>query len=151
MGDCIYISSEKPELTKEEMEALGIKPIREPFRRVPGAIYYFVSNDGAYWSREDEGGPIEEYRYSAANYCLDQQIMRQRAMYETLNRLLWRFSEMNGGRGFYALNIADYEHINVFVHPVRFLDPSFKTHAIAQRAIDEVVRPFLSAHPDFDW
>ena len=151
MGDCIYINSEKPELTKEEMEVLGIRPIREPFKRIPGQIYYCIGVDGISWPREDEGSLIDEGRYSVANYCADKKIMRQRAMYETLSRLLWRFSEQNGGKGMFGIANKGNGSFCSMIENYRYLEPTFKTANIADRAIVEIVKPFMKAHPDFVW
>lgn len=37
--------------------------------------------------------------YEAANYCTDEELLRRRALYEKLERCLWRFSMENGGSG----------------------------------------------------
>lgn len=153
MENYICINGKKTKLTEEQMKALGIELPKAPegvFARVEyGQRYYFAAVDGTASPCCETHSHGDDMYFEAANYCTDRALMEQRAMYEVLTRLLWRFCEMNGGKGFYALNIADPQHINIFVRSVMFLDPSFKSFSIAQRAIDEVVRPFLAAHPDF--
>lgn len=152
MENYICINGKKTELTKEQMKALGIElcDYKAPFKRVPGQRYYFTHGDGVVYSAVEKDSDLSDsVFFSVANYCTDKELMEQWVLRETLNRLLWRFSEMNGGQGFYALSIADHEHINIMSRSFICLDPSFKTAGIAKRAIDEVVKPFLAAHPDF--
>ena len=102
-------------------------------------------------------------RFNTANYCRDKAIMEQRALHETLNRLLWRYSETHGGE-----NAWDSQ--NIQAHFYIYLDTQnsvlyvsyndayhvegvvyFEEEYIAENAITEVVKPFMAAHPEFVW
>ena len=101
--------------------------------------------------------------FDTANYCTDKDIIMQRAMHEKLNRLLWRFSMENDGdkidwkdfkksKWFIFLDklrdellVSDYTYTNLY--GVIF----FYTKTIAEKALDEIVKPFIKEHPDFVW
>ena len=87
--------------------------------------------------------------------------MEQRALHETLNRLLWRYSKEHGGdyewnneTAHYAISmntengvfIVDYFERDKFNGVVYFKDES-----TAQSAIEEIVKPFMAGHPEFVW
>ena len=169
----ICIDGRKAELTEEQLKALGIelkKP--SPFERVVNRnanefySYYFINSAGLLEDSDDRsfcnGNVLDELRYRVANYCTDKSIMEQRALHETLNRLLWRYSMNHDGDKidwksgnkiytvFYNHNInkvdCDYAYViqhNGAVH--------FYTKEIAKAAIEEVVKPFMEAHPEFKW
>ena len=93
--------------------------------------------------------------------------MEQRALHETLSRLLWRFSMQHDGDKIDWNNYSRYKHFIVY----DYLDKKFKidfintmhgctlkssavyfdTSKIAHRAIDEIVLPFMKEHPGFVW
>lgn len=113
--------------------------------------YFFIGSTGTLvFGTEGCGGDGE--RFAVANYCTDKGLMEQRAFHETLSRLLWRFSESNGGRGPYSIG---KDHAGGNLHVVGsfydYLDATFVSTEVAQRAIDEVVDPFIKANPDFKW
>ena len=94
--------------------------------------------------------------YDCANYCTDKKLLKRRALYEKLERCLWRFSMENGGSGHYY-PIRDrcnkkWEVFNSSVLVQRF-GPSFKTAEICARAIEEVIKPMLDGIEDeiFVW
>ena len=66
------------------------------------------------------------------------------ALYEKLERCLWRFSMENGGSGdFYPiLNRVTREWSIISAESQRF-GPSFKTREACARAIKEVIKPML--------
>lgn len=86
------------------------------------------------------------------NYFYIDSRGEQRALHESLSRLLWRFSESNDGRGPYSIG---KDHAGGNLHVVGssydYLDATFVSTEVAQRAIDEVVDPFIKANPDFKW
>lgn len=98
--------------------------------------------------------------FERANYCTDKAMMEQRALHETLNRLLWRYSEEHGGDnewndknihwfiskseqyGF-TKSACKYDKYNGVVY--------FKDAETAQSAIEEIVKPFMEQHPELVW
>ena len=89
-------------------------------------------------------------------------MMEQRALHETLNRLLWRYSETHGGDSnpwpcgehwFIYCNTANGNEMMVSANDSHKKQGTiyFKDRVIAKAAIEEVVKPFLAAHPEFVW
>ena len=133
-----------------------------PFKAVQGKSFYFINEYGAICEGEDYGAWVDETMYAIANYCHDKTMMKQRALYETLNRLLWRYSETHDGDEPWGQNMttehwfittvngdsmridADRE-INIKTPGVVY----FKDRETTLSAIEEVVKPFLAKHPEF--
>ena len=123
-------------------------------------IYYTINNHGDvykfYWLNCDYNKDCVK----VANACKDKKLMEKRALNETLNRLMWRFSMQNGGREIdwescKAYSISYNVHHKVFRTVVEFgecscAEPYFKDNKTAERCIEEVIKPFLAEHPNFD-
>lgn len=153
MENYICINGKKAELTEEQMKALGIElPKNNPFNRAEmRKIYYYISPVGDVTFAYETEAPFDKYCFDVANYCTDKAIMKQRVMWETLSRLLWRFSERNGGGGMYSIAGKGNGNFCSMIANYKYLDPTFKTADIANRAITEIVKPFMAKHPDFVW
>lgn len=152
------------ELTKEQYEKikdqLGLEKEISPFDRVEhGGNYYFIDDSGEICDVFDDTN-FAPKRYNIANYSTDKELMQQRAYSETLNRLLWRFSMMNGGSEIdwdnddqikYSIyyNFDDNMWSTNFLYTVKYFEPYFISEEVAQRAIDEIIKPFMEKHPDF--
>ena len=131
------------------------------FDRLVGKRYYWVDKVGDVSTYIDDGVTTDNALYAVANYCRDEEMMKQRALHETLNRLLWRYSETHGGDNSWAT--TDNYHHFIYMGVVNGLNVMnsigakaqgvvyFKDAAAAQAAIEEVVRPFLTEHPEFVW
>ena len=166
MENYLMLDGKKYELSDDLIDALRpalAEPEEEnPFERVESNTpYHFISYDGTVGSAHETYTLIDDGIFSAANYCTDKSLMEQRAMHETLNRLLWRYSEEHGGDNpwdghhnhlylfydktdrFFGVAAAMYHHINGTVY--------FQDKETAEAAIEEIVKPFLAAHPDFVW
>lgn len=82
--------------------------------------------------------------YEVANYCTDEKLFRRRALYEKLERCLWRFSMENGGSGnYYPVLNRVTRRWSITCTEVQRFGPSFKTHEACARAIEEVIKPML--------
>lgn len=158
----IVINGKKTELTKEQMKQLGL--IKDsPFDRVgENEKYYSIDPALGISSNTNFNISMDKANYETANYCTDKELLQQRAWHETLDRLLWRFSCENGG-----LDI-DWDNLAQTKYQVAYQEDSgdFKvcefhyTHAtgiyfiskeIAERAIIEIIHPFLTKYPNFKW
>lgn len=163
MENYICINGKKTELTEEEMKQLGIE--KEPidnFCVKIGEKNYYID---AYGSVQ-QNVIVRPYRcvpfLKVANWCNDEALMKQRALHEVLNRQLWRFSCRNGELenkwdgecGHYSIRRNAYD--GTFSYKYSSIEKRqgviyFPTKEIAQRAIDEVVIPFIIKHPEFVW
>lgn len=146
----------KAEVTEQEKK-------ESPFERTePRLPYWFIdSNGGVDFDTAAAHSQFTDFRFFVGNYCTNKSLMEQRALHETLNRLLWRYSEMHGGdvpwdglnRHYVVVYFSDdnefgttslwQSHIQGCVY--------FKDEVTAQDAIEEVVKPFMAAHPEFVW
>ena len=162
MENYIVINGKKAELTKEQLEKLGIEIKGNPFERGIGNRYYYINWDGEVTIDVDEAIDNDDKSHDVANYCRDKELMEQRALHETLNRLLWRFSMQNGGDEIdwndvkKAKWLICFDHINkqfntICTYTWHASDVHFISQEVAQRAIDEIIKPFMTEHPDFVW
>jgi len=71
---------------------------KSPFARAGhGETYYYIRCTGGVEYDREYNACDDADCYAVANYCTDSALMEQRALHETLNRLLWRYSEEHGG------------------------------------------------------
>lgn len=118
---------------------------RNPFERVKeGESFYGIDSYGEVVNAIEGVGCSAPDLFEVANYCTDKYLLRRRALYEKLERCLWRFSMENGGSGDYypVLDKASRGWFVSYTDSQRF-GPSFKTIEACGRAIDEVIKPML--------
>lgn len=162
----IVINGKKAELTEEQLEKLGIKPEKNKyekiFERAACKSYHHILSDGSVAVTNDIATKNDDAFFKNANYCGDEEIMKQRALHETLDRLLWRASVIAGELD----NKWDEEHRHYYIY--RDFDSDciridynctwknqdtcyFPTEDSARDALGNIVMPFLNEHPDFVW
>lgn len=129
---------------------------KNPFERVAvGEEFYYISGDERLMTNKEYPWHCAVGYYDCANYCTDAELLTRRALYEKLERCLWRFSMENGGSGDYypTLNRATRGWFVSYNASQRF-GPSFKTREICARAIEEVIKPMLDGIAEeeiFSW
>lgn len=89
--------------------------------------------------------------YNVGNYCHDKDRIRSQAVLEELHRKLWKFSVENYKKNSkkkrnisYVINTMD--GMNFFVSSTNYtsmFDVHFQSKSLAERAIREVVIPFM--------
>ena len=165
MENYIMLNGKKVPLTEEQVAALlgGKETEREkvdPFDRNLDQIYYYIDYLGELDADVDNFSEDDDNTYNAANYCTDKEMMNQRALHETLNRLLWRYSEQHGGdaewddetRHYYiSIKRGNEPFVSNFTYAQPFGVIFFKDEETAKSAIEDVVTPFLAEHPEFVW
>lgn len=130
-------------------------------RQSYGDEYYFINSTGEVGSSCDFTYGYDFARYDNANYCTDEELLRQRALEEILARRLWRYSMEHGGDkidwsnsqqskfvihcdaiddSFYITSNENCQTINI----TYFID-----YETAMNAIKEVVEPFMKEYPGF--
>lgn len=139
------------------------KEKESPFARMYDKEYYFIRSDGLVDVETESNNFYDDEQHEVANYCSDRELMYQRALHETLNRLLWRFSEENGGDNDWDRNASHYVifhhkssnkgHYSVASYTYISYQGTvyFSSEELAYRAIEEIVNPFVAKHPDFVW
>lgn len=166
MDNYICINGKKAELTAEQMKALGIKfaGTENSFERQSyDNIYYYIQPTGLVVDAPEYHNFFSDNCYGVANYCTDKTIMEQRALHETLNRLLWRYSMEHDGdkidwnnfdqqKWFIFVDIGSGRmHVDNICLCVRPGSIYFHTRETAKKAITEIIEPFMKAHPEFKW
>ena len=164
MENYIVINGRKAELTEEQLVALGIDvKNKNSFKFELGEYFYIDPSGRVIQDYNCSGCEISKRRHNVANYCTDKDLMEQRALHEKLNRLLWRYSmEHDGDKIPYGDNTNKYyiyfSHGNVDNPQISNWTVShtfglifFYSESIAKAAIEEVVKPFMKAYPDFKW
>ena len=158
----IMLNGKRVDLTEDQIEKLGFKVEKDCFERLQNdQRYYYICGGGYVSSSVDVGDRADDKYYNVANYCTDKFLMYQRALHETLSRLLWRFSMQNDGdkidwknrkscrysiyfdyneQEFAVISNSCYQSIECVY---------FNTREIAQRAIDKIILPFIKEHPEF--
>ena len=142
-------------LTEEEREKffkLVEKSKKEPFNPFEkvgeGERYYAIGGDCAvdyFYEYNDEA---DKDRFERVNYYNNKEFAEHQALRELLNRKLMKFSYENGGAD--IDNYVDaYSIYNDSNHIHYLLTPMFISEEVAQRAIYEVIKPFLEEHPNF--
>ena len=136
-----------------------------PFERVKmGEKYYTVIYSGEARSYTDVCSNSDSESFNCHNYYNNKEFAEHQALRELLNRKLMKFSYENGGAEIVINQVGDIFEIcynqkhNVFLPVITNtpeiltpLTPLFISEEVAQRAIDEVAKPFLKEHPDFKW
>ena len=160
----ISINGKKIPLTDEQVEQIKNAGIVKdnPFKRGKnGDKYYYIGSDSILCTGYDYPSISDDNRFKIANYCTNEKLMEQRALHETLNRLLWRFSMTHGGDEInWGANIFNYRIYynhdnNKFEVECNSCwqgnDCYFKDIETAEQAIKEIVKPFMEQHPEFVW
>ena len=152
------INGKKIELTEKQIKALGFE-IRKPlFERVTdGGPYYFIScyGDIDADSREDDR------LFDNVNYFNDEYFANQVALHQLLYRKLLKFAYENDcedrewGTKYEHWRIyydTDSDKFDIDVNDAfKYQGVYFSTREGAERAIEEVVKPFIKEHPEFVW
>lgn len=160
----IVINGKRAELTEEQLKQLGIEVNKHPFERQPkNQPFYFITNK----AKVEYGVEVCDFHcnglFEVANYCTDKGTMEQRALHETLSRLLWRYSmEHNGDKidwsnrdskkYFIYYNNCSHKYGVDSRYDYNFMtNVFFYEYEIAESAIKEIVEPFMKEHPKFKW
>ena len=129
-------------------------------RQSYGDEYYFINSTGEVVSSCDFTYDYDLTRYNNANYCTDEELLKQRALEEILARRLWRYSMEHGGDKIYwsdgqckyviyydAEDGLFYTTSNTICQTIN--TTYFVDRETALNAIKEVVEPFIKEYPGF--
>ena len=163
----IMLNGKRVDLTDEHLEKLGLKvEKKDPFNTRFKSEYYYINFLGHVKRIGDWDDSTDNAIYNVANCCTDFELMQQRALHETLSRLLWRFSMQNDGdkidwnvtsrKYFITYDYRDEEfRVDYYQTSIgcalKSTTEYFYSVDIAKRAIEEIVIPFMKEHPEFVW
>ena len=161
----LTIDGKEVRLTDEQLRMLGIeteKKKKNPFERVvDDEMYYFINYYGDVdWHREANDGE-DGTLFNVANYFNNEQFAKQVALHQLLYRKLLKFSyenkctdvEWNGRNCHWCVyyNPDDLKYCVAGFVSHKFDSVWFSSEDAAERAIEEVVKPFVKEHPEFVW
>ena len=162
----LTIDGKEVQLTEKQLKALGIgiEKRENPFERAhPAGGYFYIDEHGRVKRHYDTRLPYEEETYKNVNYFTDEAFARQVALHQLLYRKLLKFAYDNecadnqiwGGNGIEHWYIVyDFEECIFYAEWAsgsKNNDVYFSTKDGAERAIEEVVEPFVKEHPEFVW
>lgn len=159
----IVINGKKAELTNEQMELLGIKVRKNPFERFGnGGSYHYINEMNAVSYYFDSNDRTDLELYKSVNYFNDEQFANQVALQQLLYRKLLKFAYDNGcedtkewdGNNIhwtigYSVDYKTFFMYSKALHKTQGV--YFSSKEGTQRAIKEVVEPFMKEHPEFVW
>ena len=160
----IMLNGKKIMLTPEQVKLMQEdKPKKPPFDRADlNDKFYFVESDFNCLRTIENNTELDNYLFECGNYCTDKNIMKQHALHMKLNNLLWRYSMTHGGDGIDWNDVSETKfniYYNVAADEFRCSEYSllkyfgvvpFTSEETAEAAIEEIVKPFIAEHPDFD-
>lgn len=132
-----------------------------PFKRqYNNNDYYYINGFGEVSGARESGDSFDLVCHDNANYCTDEELLKQRALEEILARRLWRYSMEHGGDKIdWSNNKSKYviyydaenglfyianNVISQVTNTTYFVD-----YETALNAIKEVVEPFMKEYPGF--
>ena len=163
----LVINGKRTELTEEQLRQLGIEPEKKrknPFDRVSinHGYYYFVDRAGNMVEYVDDDDHTDLALFNNCNYFNDAAFAKQVALHQLLYRKLLKFAYDNGLEDTAEWD-GDHEHWAISYSSYRnefrlYYQDDYKAHEVyfsseegAERAIEEVVKPFMKEHPEFVW
>lgn len=163
MDNYIVINGKKAELTEEQLEKLGIKVEKEnPFTRKPyEERYYYITENGNINFYSEDGCNWDTQMYDNVNYFNDKDFAQQVAWHELLNRNLLKYAYEHDAadcdwndttRKFHiSFSTQDDDFVVSWICTLKDNNVYFSDEKIAEAAIEDVVKPFMRTHPEFEW
>ena len=156
------INGRRIKLTDEQVKTLGIER-KNPFDRVDGDDRHYYTIVGCdVLRRADINDITDRGLYNAINYFNDKTFAEQVSLHQLIYRKLLKFAYDNGFEdtakwdgisSHWAIRYND--NLNKFdsycQNGYKARDVYFSSEEDADRAIHEVVKPFMKDHPDFVW
>lgn len=158
----IVINGKKMDLTDEQLKQLGIKVRKNPFKRVKkDKKHYWITSNGKIDSYDEGGVSFDDALYAESNYFNDEAFAKQVALHQLLYRKLLKFAYDNEcedrewGTKYEHCRIyydVDSDKFDIDVNDAfKYQGVYFSTRRGAERAIKEVIKPFMKEHPEFKW
>lgn len=160
----IVINGRKTELTEEQLIALGIEKERKnPFAKVCRGENFFYTSALDLCSLTEFNTIISKRLSESGNYFNDKQFAYQVDLHQLLYRKLLKFAydnkcednQMWGSNETWhwiiRYNFEDRRFEPEWSAVYKYGGVYFSDREGAERAIKEVVEPFVKEHPDFVW
>lgn len=156
------INGRRIKLTDEQVKALGIER-KNPFERVAKSeMYYYIDAFDEVHCFSDCMEQDDDASFDCSNYFNDGAFANQVALHQLLYRKLLKFAydnECEDNQAWNKVNCHYYIGYNInedqFYADVtaafKHNDVWFCSRDSANRAIEEIIKPFMKEHPDFVW
>ena len=159
-GTTIAVTADQLATIRRVVESFGISP----FSRQPEGSQYYVIGSREVIKQTESGDSLDDESYDIANYFSSEAFANQVALHQDLYRRLLRFSYENNSKD---TSWETWDGCNCHYHI--YLDGNshafkvghdytnkrslvyFADLETANRAIDEVVLPFIQSYPEFRW
>lgn len=164
MDNYIVINGRKAELTDEQLKQLGINVEKEnPFGRKIGEAYFYIQANGTTIHETDGNTSFDRVMYNQANYFKNREIAQQVALQQLLYRKLLKYAyendaivtdwtDLNSQKYFISKSMNKDEFYVDWNHMVKHgCEVYFTDKKVAQKAIEDVILPFMKEHPEFVW
>lgn len=159
----LKINGKEVKLTDDQLKMLGIEvdtKRNNPFDRV-NDTYFCITSDNKISFHTDDDGTYDRSLYNTVNYFNDEHFANQVALHQLLYRKLLKFAYDNECVDGEWGEMSDHYSIFYAHRMHRFMvdvngecqsdGVYFSTEEAAERAIKEVIEPFMKEHPDFVW
>lgn len=161
----LTIDGKEVQLTDEQLKMLGIKvetKRKNLFKDVDRfEDYYFVDRNNEVHASMKTDSSVDNQMYTSANYFNDMYFANQVALHQLLYRKLLKFAYENGYEDiewnaehthWYIYYNIDSNKFDIDTNNIcKQQGVYFSTSRGAERAIKEVVGPFMKEHPEFVW
>lgn len=157
------INGKRVELTDEQVNALGIETRKNPFERVAKSeMYCYIDAFDEVHCFSDGMEQCDDESFECSNYFNDENFAKQVALHQRLYRKLLKFeydnacedSEWNGENDHWLIFYdSDEKDFCIDSNDGFKMQGAvyFSNMDVAERAIKEVVEPFMKEHPEFIW
>ena len=164
----LTIDGKEVRLTDEQAKMLKLELLLKmkssnPFERVEKHTeYYCIKETGEIYDYYEDGDSFDNTLYSESNYFNDKNFANQVALHQLLYRKLLKYAydnecedtaEWDGTNLHWAIRY-DYAcgtFTTDYQNTYGAQEVYFYSEKDAERAIEEVVEPFIKEHPDFVW
>ena len=154
----IVINGKRAELTKEQMEQLGIKVnCSKRWRANKNGVYWFVDGAGDIMSLSEINSYYDNFRYYFHNYFRTQEEAETYARVLETEMLLKKYADEHNGEFSYfkcCIKIRQYEEpsvIRVLIDRCSGRNVWFSTEEIAQNAINEIGQKRIKEYLTYEW
>lgn len=156
----LTVDGKEVPLTDDQLRMLGLPPSRNnPFGRVEsGQEYYCLTEGYGVLACNESSKNLADKNYEIVNYFNDKNFAEQVYFRQLLQRKLLRFAWDNG---YEATNEPNQYYVSYFPKTksyVVLMDCGlcapcvhFSSYGATERAIKEVIEPFVKEHPNFVW
>lgn len=159
-GESIVLTDD---VINELLKIVNQKSVNPFARSQYGEKYYYISScTNSVGEANETGHPIDTEVYASTNYFQDKSIANQVALHQWLYRKLLKFAWDNGAEdaqgwdtknGHYGIiyNCGNHKFVPEVSRIYKSYGVYFSSKEVAERAIEEVVEPFVKEYPDFVW